>query len=59
MTLTESELELVTYALIGMARELRQAHGPLVERPGGLHPTPTQLEALATKIELGNAEGLV
>ena len=58
MTLTESELKLVTYALIGMARELRQTHGPLAERRG-LHPTPAQLEALAAKIELGNAEGLI
>lgn len=51
--LTRSKRHITTllYLLRGYAEQQRREHGPLVERPGGIELTPTEMEAWADELE--------
>ena len=48
---TERHLTTLLYLLRGYAEQQRRTHGPLVERPGGIELTPTEMETWADELE--------
>lgn len=50
-TPSERHVTTLLYLLRGYANQQRRTHGPLVERPGGIELTPSEMEAWADEIE--------
>lgn len=45
------------YLLRGYAEQQRRMHGAMVERPGGIELTPTEMEAWADEVEAAALPG--